>query len=133
MNSRVPRLKGRVALITGGTEDLGEEIVREFLERGAIAVVPSPSAEQLERLRDRLQDTPTEDLVTIYGDVGHPHDADRVRDVLLGRVGRLDAVVTSLGRLCQGRSLVELSLEAWQCGLRDHLTTQCVLVHTFMR
>jgi NAD(P)-dependent dehydrogenase (short-subunit alcohol dehydrogenase family) len=132
MDFGVPRLKGRVVLVAGGTEGLGEGIVRELLRRGAIVVVPSPSAEDLEGLRDRLQTLPTEDLVTIFGDIGRPEEAERIRDVLLGRLGRLDAIVASLGRWSYCRSMVELSLETWQCVLGDSLSTHCVIVRTFV-
>ena len=46
---RAPQLKGRVVLIAGGTEGVGVQSVRAFLQRGAVVVVPSASAEQPER------------------------------------------------------------------------------------
>jgi 3-oxoacyl-[acyl-carrier protein] reductase len=132
MDLHVSRLKGRVALIAGGTEGVGRRIVRAFLRGGAVAVVPSSSAEQLERLREELQNFPSEDLVTIFGDIGRLNEAERIRDVLLGRVGRLDAVVASLGKWRYGQSMTEIPVETWQCAAHDSLITHCVIVRTFL-
>ena len=95
-------------------------------------VVPSSPAEQLERLREELHDFPGEDVVTIFGDIGRFDEAERIRKVLLGQVGRLDAIVASLGRRCHGPSLVEVSFEIWERALVDHLTPHCVIAHTFL-
>ena len=71
-----------------------------------IVVVPSSSAAQLERLREELHDVPDKDVVTIFGDIGRFDEAERVREVLLVRVGRLAAVAGSLGQGHHGPSLV---------------------------
>jgi NAD(P)-dependent dehydrogenase (short-subunit alcohol dehydrogenase family) len=132
MGTDAPRLKGRVALIAGGTEGVGEGIVRAFLRLGAVVVVPSTSAQELERLRDALQDVPTDDLVTIFGDVRQFGDAERIREVLLRRVGRLDAVIASPCPWCPGQDLPRASLETWDRALRDHVTAHVVVIHTFL-
>ena len=129
---REPHLKGRVALIVGGTEGVGVQIVRTFLRAGAVVVVPSASAEQLERFREEFDGFPSEDVVTIFGDMGRLDEAERIRGVLLVRVGRLDAVVASVGRGRHCPSLVETSFELWERAVGDHLTTQFVIAHTFL-
>ncbi|MCC2642172.1 MAG: dehydrogenase [Nitrospira sp.] len=129
---QAPRLKGYVALIAGGTEGVGRGIVRAFLEEGSLVVVPSSSAEQLERLREELHEFPAEDLVTLFGDVGRLDEAERIREVLVGRVGRLDAIVDSLGRWHHAQSLVDLSLESWERTLRENLTAHFAVIHTFI-
>ena len=95
-------------------------------------MVPSLPAEQLERLREELHDFPSEDVVTIFGAMGRFDEAERIREVLLVRVGRLDAIVASLGRGCHAPSLVEASFEMRERALGDHLTPQCVIAHTFL-
>lgn len=132
MDMQAPRLKGHVALIAGGTEGVGRGIVRAFLRGGAVVVVPSSSAEQLERLRDELHEFPAEDLVTIFGDVGRLDEAERIREVLIGRVGRLDSIVASLGRWRHAQPLVDLSLESWERTLRENLTAHFAVIHTFI-
>jgi 3-oxoacyl-[acyl-carrier protein] reductase len=132
MGMLAPCLRGLVALIAGGTDGVGKGIVRAFLRGGAVVVVPSSSAEQLERLRDQLHEFPAEDLVTIFGDVGRLDEAERIREVLIGRVGRLDAIVASLGRWRHAQPLVDLSLESWERTLRENLTAHFAVIHTFI-
>jgi len=71
-------------------------------------------------------------VVTIFGDIGRLEEAERIRDVLLVRVGRLDAVVASLSRGYDCSSLVKVSFDMWERALADHLTTQFVIAHTFL-
>ena len=97
-----------------------------------IVVVPSSSAAQLERLREELHDVPDKDVVTIFGDIGRFDEAERVREVLLVRVGRLAAVDGSLGQGHHGPSLVGASFEMGKRAIGDHLTPQCVIAHTFL-
>lgn len=97
-----------------------------------IVVVPSSSAEQLEQVCEELHDYPSEDVVTIFGDIGRFDEAERIREVLLVRVGRLDAVVSSLGRGCHGPSWVEASFEMRERASGEHLTPQCVIPHAFL-
>ena len=132
MDTPTLRLKGTVALIAGGTEDVSKGIVRAFLQAGAVVVVPSSSAEQLERLREELHGFPVEDMVTIFGDVGRLDEAKRIREVMIGRVGRLDAIVASLGGLRHAQPLVDLSLESWEHTLRQNLTAHFAVIHTFI-
>ncbi len=126
------RLDGTVALIAGGAGDVGEGIVAAFLRAGATVVVPSRSEEKLARLRaDRGADT-DDRLVTRVARVGEQEDADRLRDEIQGRFGRLDAVVASLGGWWQGAPLVDVPLETWQRVLSDNLTAHFVAARTFL-
>ena len=83
-------------------------------------------------LREKLHDFPGEDVVTMFGDIGRFDEAERIREVLLVRVGRLDAVAASLGQGCHGPSWVGASFEMRKRAIGDHLTPQCVIAHTFL-
>ncbi len=125
-------LDGTVALIAGGAGDVGEGIVAAFLQEGATVVVPSRSEEKLARLRkDRSADA-DDRLVTRVARVGEQEDAERLRDELQGRFGRIDAVVASLGGWWQGAPLVDVPLETWQRVLADNLTAHFVAARTFL-
>lgn len=48
-------LKGRVALVTGGTSGIGFEIARAFINAGAIVVITGRSQERLEKATGLLR------------------------------------------------------------------------------
>ncbi len=91
------KLDGKIALVAGCAGNVGEGVVRSFLKAGATVVVPSRSAEKLEQLRGYLGELATERFVPLAGEVGRLESAERLRDEILSKFGRLDAVVASLG------------------------------------
>ncbi len=121
-----------VALIVGGAGDVGEGIVAAFLREGATVVVPSRSDGKLARLREAHGAAAGGRLVTQVARVGEEEDADRLRDEIQGRFGRLDAVVASLGGWWQGAPLVDVPLETWQRVLSDNLTAHFVAARAFL-
>src|SRR5436190_22512540 len=101
------RLEGKISLVLGGAGYVGEGIVRSFLEEGAFVIVPSRSQERLNGLRKLVGGG--DRLVTVPANVGSLQGAAGLRDQILSKMGRLDAVVASLGGWWQGAKLIELS------------------------
>ena len=127
------KLSGKIAYIAGGAGNVGEGIVREFLAEGATVIISSRSSDKLDHLRELLKDTPTDKLTTIEGGLGDFENAESLRDKILDKFPRLDAVVASLGTTWK-RSvpLTEVSMEEWQKFLFTNLTTHFVTARTFL-
>lgn len=74
-------------------------------------VVASRKKENLEKLRESIADSSTERFVPIVGDMSDTDSADNLRNQVLDKVGRLDAVVASLnGRWNEDIPLTKTSL-----------------------
>ena len=127
------KLDGKIAYIAGGAGNVGEGIVRGFLNEGATVITSSRNSDKLNRLREFLKNTPTEKLITIEGGLGDFENAEALRDKILDKFPRLDAVVASLGSTWE-RSvpLTEVSMEEWQKFLFTNLTTHFVTARTFL-
>ena len=125
------RLDGRVALVAGGAGNVGEGIVRGLLRQGARVVVPSRGAEKGEQLRGLLGGLAAR-LVTLVGNVTDAESAARLRDEVLSREGRLDAVAVAVGGWWQGPPLVEVPMEAWDQILRNNLLSHVVVARTLL-
>ncbi len=125
-------LRGKVTLVAGGAGEVGEGIVRVFLQSGATVVVPSRSEQRLADLRRRVAPTDSDRLVTMVVSVGTHQGAVAVRDAIAHQVGPLDAVVASLGGWWQGKPLVDVPLDAWQRVLDGGLTTHFNVARTFL-
>ena len=127
------KLDCMICVIAGGTGTVGEGIVKAFLTAGATVVVPSRSAQAIDRLRGNLADVPTDKLVTLVGDIGGMDDAARLRDEILGRDGHVDAVVASLGGTWEEKlKLVDVPFETWQKYWESNLTPHFVAARTFL-
>lgn len=127
------KLEGKIAFIAGGTGNVGEGIVRAFLQQGATVITSSRKMEKLDRLRDLLKDTSTEKLVTMTADLGDLASTEKLRAEIIGKYNRLDAVVASIGGTWQRNvPLTEVSMDEWQQFLFTNLTTHFVTAKTFL-
>jgi 3-oxoacyl-[acyl-carrier protein] reductase len=129
----VGKLDGMIAVVAGGTGTVGEGIVRAFLKEGAMVLVPSRSQEAIDRLHGLLAGTPLDRLTTLVGNVGDVKDAERLRDEMLRRFGRIDAVVASLGGTWEeGLKLVDVPMETWRKYGESNLTPHYVAARAFL-
>jgi 3-oxoacyl-[acyl-carrier protein] reductase len=127
------KLDSKIALIAGGTGSVGEGIVRAFLKQGATVVVPSRTAERLEQLRGYLGELAKDRFIPVTGDMNEIETAERLRDEVLNKVGRLDAVVASLnGRWNENLPLIKVSLADWRRMLDSNLTSHFIAARTFL-
>jgi len=109
-------LRGKVALVTGGTSGLGLAVARRLLEEGAAVAISGRDPAKL--------DAAVAELGTSDGDLlGVPADMDRVEEVArlvrdtLGRFGRLDIVVSNAGTHLAG-TLEEIAVDRLAAHLR---------------
>ena len=127
------KLEGKIAYIAGGAGNVGEGIVRSFLKAGATVVTSSRSSDKLDRLRELLKDTSTDKLITIEGGLGDIEHGEALRDKILSKCDRIDAVVASLGGTWHKNvPLTEVSMDDWQKFLFTNLTTHFVTARTFL-
>ena len=96
------RLKGKVALITGGTEGMGFATARLFLKEGAKVVISGRSKEKgkaaLKRLHRPL------DVIFVPGDVSKPKDARRMVEETVKTFGRIDILFNNAGVYIEKRA-----------------------------
>lgn len=126
------RFDGAVALIAGGTGNVGRAIVHGLLIRGATVVVPSRSAAKLEMLAAAQELHSRERLIAIVGDVSDERDAARIREETLEHARRLDAVVASLGSFVAAPSLIDEPRAMLDRVLTDYLAAHFVVARTFV-
>lgn len=127
------KLDGKIALVAGGAGYVGEGIVRAFLKEGATVIVSARSNEKTEELRGWLGELATDHFIPMIGDFGQFESAEYLRDQILSKFGRLNAVVASLGGGWKGsRPLTEVSMEDWQNYIQSNLTTHFVAARTFV-
>jgi NAD(P)-dependent dehydrogenase (short-subunit alcohol dehydrogenase family) len=89
------KLKGKVALITGGTEGMGYSTAKLFLKEGASVVITGRSKEKATRaLRDLGRLGPVK---FVRGDVSKASDARRMVETTVKTFGRIDIIFNNAG------------------------------------
>jgi NAD(P)-dependent dehydrogenase (short-subunit alcohol dehydrogenase family) len=118
-------LRGKVAIVTGGTGALGQAVTRRFLADGAFAIVPWIVEAERDRLLATLGAGDRERLLLVRTDVGdHAAMRDLVTTVKT-RHGRVDALVALVGGFAGG-SLLETDAATWERMLALNLTATFV-------
>ena len=89
------KLKGKVALITGGTEGIGFATAKLFLEEGAKVVITGRSESKGAKAIAKLKRIGVIDFVC--GDVSKAADAKRMVDRVVRKHGRVDVLFNNAG------------------------------------
>ena len=96
MNQIAYGLGGKVCLITGGAQGIGEACARLFLEQGARIVIVDVDKEKGQALASQLQQQGHE-ILFLASDIGNKVEVDAVIAQVLAQHGRLDVLVSNAG------------------------------------
>jgi NAD(P)-dependent dehydrogenase (short-subunit alcohol dehydrogenase family) len=94
-------LRGRVALVTGGSRGLGLLLAEELGGRGARVAIAARSADELEQAAERLAAQGI-DVLPLVGDVAREEDCRLFVEATAERFGRLDVLVNDAGVILVG-------------------------------
>jgi NAD(P)-dependent dehydrogenase (short-subunit alcohol dehydrogenase family) len=118
-------MKGRVAIVTGGTGALGQAITRRFLSAGAVVCIPYVVPEELESLRASLSPELLARLHVVKSDItDEPAFNEFVKGVLAAH-RRIDILVNGVGGF-QGGDLVGTPLARWNHMIALNLTSAVI-------
>ena len=109
------RLKGKVAVVTGGTSGIGRRIVERFVEEGAAVVFSGRRAALGEEIASAVTAT------FIEADVAKEADAERTIKKAVAEHGRLDILVNNAGGPAPGGRLETLPLDGFDNAIAVHV------------
>jgi NAD(P)-dependent dehydrogenase (short-subunit alcohol dehydrogenase family) len=104
-------MKGRVAIVAGGTGALGQSVTSRLVLAGAIVCIPYVVPAELEALKTRLGTAATE-LYARHADVTSESGFDAFLRGILDAHGRVDILVNGVGGFAGG-DLASTSLAEW--------------------
>jgi dehydrogenase/reductase SDR family protein 4 len=115
MSERLFSLKGKAALITGGSRGIGRAIALAFAEAGASLVVSSRNKRppELEKVAEEIQAKGGKALA-IPAHVGKKEDVQNLVQKTLKEFGRIDILVNNAGANPVLSTLVDLEEEAFE-------------------
>ena len=89
-------LANKIAIVTGSTKGIGEEIALEFARCGAKVVVSGRSAERAENVCKAIQEAGGE-AIAIVADVSNMEDAQNLISGTVEKWGQVDILVNNAG------------------------------------
>jgi NAD(P)-dependent dehydrogenase (short-subunit alcohol dehydrogenase family) len=109
-------LKGKVAIITGGSEGIGRATAQSLGREGASVVVCARGAELLQQAAHDVAEATGAEIVPVTADVRNPQDVERLVQTAVDRFGHLDMLVNNAGTSAAA-AFESVSDEAWQADL----------------
>jgi NAD(P)-dependent dehydrogenase (short-subunit alcohol dehydrogenase family) len=107
-------LAGRVCLVTGAAQGIGEACARRFAAEGARVVVADVDDERGMQVADEL------DAMYVHCDVGDHEQVEGMVEAILEVHGRIDVLVNNAG-IVRGAPLLEMSEEDFDAVVRVNL------------
>src|SRR6185369_10228632 len=107
----MPKLAGKVAVVTGANQGIGKGIARALAAEGAKLAICARSAEKLAKTAAELT-AGGADVFSQPVDVSDEQGVDGFFAAVLARFGRIDILVNNAGAFDGGR-IDQLSLAAW--------------------
>ena len=106
------QLKGRVALVTGGSQGIGKAVAATLAQEGASVVIAARGAELLEKVAAEIRAAGGK-VHAISADVSQAADCERLVAETIKTFGRLDILVNNAGTSATGE-FESVTDEAWQ-------------------
>lgn len=124
------QLEGRVALVTGGSAGLGKGIALALGREGCALALVARRAERLENAAREIAAAGAATPFVLAEDVTAEGAAERIRDAVLARFGRVDVLVNNAGG---SRPLTGLGTrEEWDAGMALNFDAARDLTHALL-
>lgn len=121
------KIKDKVIIVTGGAKGIGEAIVRQLAEEGAIPVIVGRTAKQGDELARMIQ-AQGKEAFAITIELGTPESCQAVIEQTLAKYHRIDGLVNNAGAN-DGIGLEKGNPEAYLASLQKNLHHYYYLAH----
>lgn len=116
--SKLFDLTGKVAIVTGGSRGIGEEIATGLGEAGAKVVITGRREEWLVSACEKIKGSGI-DCLAIKADIAKPEDVERFVAESLQRWGKIDILVNNAG-IAWGAPPEDMPLDKWDAVLNTN-------------
>lgn len=108
-------LKGKIAVITGGSEGIGLATALRLAREGAAVALCARRKEPLDQAAARVREAGAQ-VLAVPADMSKKADIDRFIKAVIDRFGRIDILVNNAGTSARGKFL-EIEDDAWSADL----------------
>jgi NAD(P)-dependent dehydrogenase (short-subunit alcohol dehydrogenase family) len=113
MDSLVLGLKGKVAIVRGGSEGLGRATVERFAKSGAKVAMCSRRPDVLETAAKEIEKATGAEILAMPTDVTKQDQCEKLVSAVLGRWGGVDVLLNNAGT-SQAQPFLDVTDETWQ-------------------
>ena len=106
-------LRGKVVLITGGTDGLGLALATRLAAEGASVAVCGRDEERVRTAAQLIEAAGGSQVLAQRADVSRPEDLELLADAVVARWGRIDGVVHNAGR-ASGGPIETIDDDTWE-------------------
>ncbi len=99
-------IKGRRAIVTGGSSGIGFETARQFLEEGVRVLITGRNEKKLNAARDDLAKRTSGEVHAVVADMTKESDIAKMVETARERLGGVDILVNNAGQMYSGRFAV---------------------------
>ena len=122
------RLKGKVALVTGGDSGIGRAVAVLFAREGAnVAIAYLEEHDDAKKTRE-LCETEGAEVLLSAGDLGDPRHARGVIDAVIDKWGQLDVLVNNAGEQHPDEDVTDITPEQLQRTFQSNIFSMFYLV-----
>jgi NAD(P)-dependent dehydrogenase (short-subunit alcohol dehydrogenase family) len=122
------RLKGKVALVTGGDSGIGRATAVLFAREGAkVAIAYLCEADDARRTLDAIEQEGSEGI-GFSGDLGDPEHGKKVVQGVIDKWGKLDVLVNNAGEQHPDKEVTEITVEQLQRTFQTNIFSMFYLV-----
>lgn len=97
-------LKGKVAVVTGGTEGIGKATALKLAQEGASVAICARRKDVLDRVAAEISRTGAQ-VLALAADMSKAADIERFMKAVIDRYGRIDILVNNAGTSSRGKFL----------------------------
>lgn len=116
------RLRGKVAIVTGGATGIGEAISKKFAKEGAKVVVAGMPQDPVEDVVQDIKNSGGEAIV-YKGDLAQEQDAEQCIKSCVDAWGKLDILINNAGIFPEVTTIDRYSVEAYDNMIKNNLRT----------
>jgi NAD(P)-dependent dehydrogenase (short-subunit alcohol dehydrogenase family) len=110
-------LRGKAALVTGGSKGIGKAVARGLATEGARVAICARTKAELDATATELARETSGEVVGVAGDLTREADVQRIAEAVFARFGRIDVLVNNAGA-APGGLLLDLTEADWEQALQ---------------
>ena len=123
-------LKGRVAVVTGASSGLGQQMALAFARQGAKLVILARRMERLAEFEPKLREAGAEDVLAIKCDVTSTEDINAAAEKAEAKFGKVDILLNCAGS-SKDKGVLDMTDEEWDFTIATDETSVFKMTRAF--